>query len=223
MDDDDLIELLGQLTVDDELAGDDDYDIEEILLGGHDDIIDVGGDDDELGRLRFRKRGVRTRSRRGGRGRAKIMSKILASRIKKQNYMNKINPIVAGAPQLGARNFPLGFGSFTFVNAGITATNLVANPQKPFKGLRLMVQVNRSTPGGELVTITGLDVGTGNQLVSSQALPAEGFAANAFDTMLSLDPSTPGIIITLGIAISATPAVGETISVSAMLIGNTIG
>ena len=220
MDEDDLIELLGALTVDDEMAGEEDF---EALLGGYDDVIDVGGDG--VGALpwsRIAKRRTRVRAS-SPRGRGAIVRKVLATRLKKQNYMNAINPVVPGAPQLGARNFPLGFGSFTFVNGGVTSTNLVANPQKPFKGLRLMVQVNRSTPGGELVTITGLDVGTGNQLVSSQALPAEGFAANAFDTMLSLDPSTPGIIITLGIALSAAPAANETISVSAMLIGNTIG
>jgi len=219
MDDEELIELLGAMEIDDDLAGDD---YEDALLG-HGDILDVGGDGyDDMGGLRIRRRRTRVRAR-GARGKSQIRAMILQARLKKQTYMNKINPVVAGAPQLGARNFPLGFGSFTFVNGGVTATNLVANPQKPFKGLRLMVQVNRSAPGGELVTITGLDVGTGNQLVSSQALPAEGFAANAFDTMLSLDPSTPGIIITLGIALSAAPAANETISVSAMLIGNTIG
>jgi len=219
MDEDEVIELLGAMLVDDDLAGDDEYD--DMLLGGHEDVIDVG--DDNLGALRIRSRKTRVRSRRGGSSRRALMKRVLSTRLKAQGYMNKINPVVPGAPQLGARNFPLGFGSFTFVNGGVTSTNLVANPQKPFKGLRLMVQVNRSVAGGELVTITGLDVGTGNQLVSSQALPAEGFAANAFDTMLSLDPSTPGIIITLGIALSAAPAANETISVSAMLIGNTIG
>jgi len=253
--DEEMMELLGQLEVDDELAGYDDYDDE--LLGHYDDDDDIGIDlgdgtellgahddeyDDELGAFRLPRRirrlirktpharlirGVRRRirgRRRPSGRRRQITNRIMALQAKKANYINKIAPAIPGVIQPGARNFPLGFGSFTFVNAGPTQTNLTALPQKPFKGARLMVQVNRSAAAvAELVTITNLDVGTGNQLVSSDALPAEGFAATAFDTGLSLDPATPGIQIVLGIAISATPAVGQTISVSAMLIGNTIG
>lgn len=228
--DEEMMELLGALAMDDDLAGID-YEVDDELAG-----IDLGdgtellGTDDELGAFRLPSRirsmvaSRRPRRRPVRRGRRAIVNRIVQLQQKKASYINKIAPAIPGVPQPGARNFPLGFGSFVFVNAGPTLTNLVANPQKPFKGARLMVQVNRSSGAtAELVTITSLDVGTGNQLVSSQALPAEGFAANAFDTMLSLDPATPGIQVVLGIAISATPPVGETISVSAMLIGNTIG
>jgi len=215
-------ELLGALEVDDDLAG---YD-EGIDLGhGH---ALLGNSADELGAINLLSRYRRGRgsvTRRGApTGRAQIVRRISALQAKKRNYVNKIAPAIPGLPAPGARNFPLGFDTFTFVNAGVTQTTLTANPQKPFKGARLMVQVNRSSGAvAELVSINNLDVGTGNQLVSSQSLPAEGFAAGAFDTMLSLDPATPGILIVLGIAISATPPVGETITVSAMLIGNTIG
>ncbi len=226
--DEEMMELLGQLAVDDDLAGA--YDIDDELAGidlGEGNTL-LGAYDDELGAFRLPSRIRSMVSRRGARRpptrRRAIVNRIVQLQQRKASYINKIAPAIPGVPQPGARNFPLGFGSFTFVNAGATLTNLTSNPQKPFKGARLMVQVNRSVGAvAELVTITNLDVGTGNQLVSAQALPAEGFAATAFDTGLSLDPATPGIQIVLGIAISATPPVGETISVSAMLIGNTIG
>lgn len=226
-----MIELLGQLAVEDELAG---YEIDDELAGidlgmGHELLgaPDYGGGDD-LGAFRLPSR-ITSMVRRGARRgvpsrRGAIVSRINSLQRRKAAYINKIAPAIPGVPQPGARNFPLGFGSFTFTPGGTTLTNLTANPQKPFKGARLMVQVNRSAGAvAELVTITNLDVGTGNQLVSAQALPAEGFAATAFDTGLSLDPATPGIQIVLGIALSATPGAGESISVSAMLIGNTIG
>lgn len=232
--DEEMMELLGQLAVDDDLAGD--YELEDELVGydlgdGH-ELLGADGEDwdDDLGafrlpsRIRSMVRPRRRPRRRRPRSRRAIVSRIVQLQQRKASYINKIAPAIPGVPQPGARNFPLGFGSFTFLPAGITLTNLTANPQKPFKGARLMVQVNRSVGAvAELVTITNLDVGTGNQLVSAQALPAEGFAATAFDTGLSLDPATPGIQIVLGIAISASPPAGETISVSAMLIGNTIG
>jgi len=215
-------ELLGALEVDDDLAGFDegiDLGHGHALLGGADEL----GAINLLSRYRSR-RGSVTRRGAAPTGRAQIIRRMAALQAKKRNYVNKIAPAIPGLPAPGARNFPLGFDTFTFVNAGVTQTTLTANPQKPFKGARLMVQVNRSSGAvAELVSINNLDVGTGNQLVSSQSLPAEGFAAGAFDTMLSLDPATPGILIVLGIAISATPPVGETITVSAMLIGNTIG
>jgi len=229
--DEEMMELLGALAMDDDLAGTD-YEVDDELAGidlGHGDALLGAHEYDELGAFRLPSRIRSMVSRRGRRppprrGRRAIVNRIVQLQQRKASYINKIAPAIPGVPQPGARNFPLGFGQFTFLPAGVTLTNLTANPQKPFKGARLMVQVNRSAGAqGELVTITNLDVGTGNQLVSAQALPAEGFAANAFDTMLSLDPATPGIQIVLGIAISASPGVGESISVSAMLIGNTIG
>jgi len=239
--DEEMMELLGALAMDDDLAGTD-YEVDDDLAGidlgdGHELLGD--GYEDDLGAFRLPSRirsmvrrtpisrayqRVTRRPARRSTGRRAIVNRIVQLQQRKASYINKIAPAIPGVPQPGARNFPLGFGQFTFLPAGITLTNLTANPQKPFKGARLMVQVNRSAGAtAELVTITNLDVGTGNQLVSAQALPAEGFAANAFDTMLSLDPATPGIQIVLGVAISASPPAGESISVSAMLIGNTIG
>lgn len=214
-------ELLGLLAVEDELAG-------GLDLGGGDALLGAGGLDEELGAIRalsrFRPPTRGSVAARSGTGRSMIIRRMAAIQAKKRAYVNKIAPAIPGLPAPGARNFPLGFGSFTFVNAGVTTTDLTANPQKPFKGARLVVVVNRSAGAvAPLVTVNDLDVGTGNQLVSSQSLPAEGFAPQSYDVVLSLDPATPGILVVLGIGITSTPPVGETITVSAMLIGNTIG
>ena len=185
----------------------------ELLGAMFDDELAGYDDDDELGALRIPSRY----------GRRALPTSRRVQRAKRA-YINKIAPQIPGVPAAGARNFPLGFGSFTFVNGGVTSAILTASPQRPFKGARLVVDVKRSAGAvAELLTITSLTVGQNNQLVSAAQLPAEAFLPGSFQTMLSLDPATPGIDITLALALSAAPGVGETVSVSAMLIGDTIG
>lgn len=178
-----------------------------------DDDDDDVGYEDELGvpRRRFRgRRSVRARTR----------NRRIAA---KRNLARAIIPKIPGTPAAGGREWPLGFGAFQFVNAGATTATLTANPQRAFQGQRLVVVVARGGGAVSLVTITSLQVGSLNQLVSAQALPAEGFAPGSFQTVLDLDPATPGIEITLNLAVSPPLAVGETIDVSAMLIGTSIG
>ena len=217
-------EMLLGAAFDDELAGIDD---ELAACGDGDALLDEDGM--EVGAfgipsfLRSRRPPPRRASGANTRRNALIRRRatIVAS---KRAYINKIQPAIPGVPTAGARNFPLGFGTATFINGGQTQFNLVANPQRPFKGARLVIDVRRSAAAlAELVTVTSLNIGQNNQLVSSAALPAEAFRPDGFDTVLSLDPATPGIAITLGIAISAAPGVGETVAVSAMIIGDTIG
>jgi len=225
--DEDTEMLLGA-AYDDELAGIED----ELAACGYgdelgDDVLDDEGN--ELGAFglpSFLRRRRLPARRRGGSSvrRNALIRRRAAISANKRAYINKIQPAIPGVPKAGARNFPLGFGSFTFVNAGVTSALLVANPQRPFKGARLVIDVRRSTGAqAELVTVTSLNIGQNNQLVSSAALPAEAFRPDGFDTVLSLDPATPGIDISLGIAISAAPGVGETVAISAMIIGDTIG
>jgi len=251
---DEETEMLLGMAIDDELAAIDDelagaheeYEYEDDI--GHEEYAMLGDgqmSEEELGWRfpKFAKKALRVATRyhpglalaRGGirairprRRPSPRISALVARRdlvqAKKRAFVNKLVPSVPGVPAVGARNFPLGFGAVTFVNAGLTQFNLVANPQRPFKGARLVIDVRRSAGAlAELVTVTTLNIGQNNQLVSSAALPAEAFRPDGFDTVLSLDPATPGIDITLGIAISAAPGVGETVAVSAMLIGNTIG
>lgn len=226
-------EMLLGAAFDDELAGIEDelaacgYEDEDFPLGEGDALLDEDGIEVGAFGLPSFLRRRRLPARR--RGRAPVRRNTLIRRrtnvlANKRAYLNKIQPAIPGVPKAGARNFPLGFGSILFEFGGVTQFNLVANPQRPFKGARLVIDVRRSAGAiAELVTVTSLNIGQNNQLVSSAALPAEAFRPDGFDTVLSLDPATPGIDITLGIAVSAAPANGETIAVSAMIIGDTIG
>jgi len=223
--DEEMAELLGMLNA---MEGDFPDELSGVDLGNGDALLGWDDSGDELGAFnllrRYGRRRTSSRAMRTPPARSAILRRMASIQMRKRAYVQKIAPAIPGLPAPGARNFPLGFGSFVFVNGGVTTTDLTANPQKPFKGARLVVVVNRSAGAlAPLVTVNDLDVGTGNQLVSSQSLPAEGFAPQAYDVVLSLDPATPGILVVLGIGVTVAPPVGETISVSAMLIGNTIG
>lgn len=124
----------------------------------------------------------------------------------------------------GARLQPLGFGASAFTAASGTVLSLQATPQRPFKGQRLVVDITRTGASATgLITITRLDVGTANQLVSSGPLSAAAFAATAFDVNLQLDPATPGILIVVQFAISAAPAAADRVDFSATMFGTAVG
>jgi hypothetical protein len=133
-------------------------------------------------------------------------------------------PQVPGVPMPGARLQPLGLGSTAFTAASGTVLALTARPQRPFKGQRLVVDITRTgaTATG-LVTITRLDIGTSNQLVSSGSLSASAFAATAFDVNLQLDPATPGIDIVVQFAVSVAPGGADRIDLSGTIFGTTVG
>jgi len=169
----------------------------------YDDLADL----EDMGTLELGLRNpFRRRKRRGGRN------------------MRRLVPRVPGVPMPGARLQPLGLGSSAFTSVSGTIIALTARPQRPFKGQRLVVEITRTgaTSTG-LVTITRLDVGTMNQLVSSGSLTAGAFAATAFDVNLQLDPATPGIDIVVQFAISVAPGVGDRVDFGGQIFGDTIG
>jgi hypothetical protein len=171
-----------------------------------DALADVG--DDDMGSLEI------GRVRRGGRNRGgggRVAARMLI-------------PQVPGVPAPGARLQPLGLGATAFTSASGTVLALTAQPQRPFKGQRLVIDITRTgaTATG-LVTITRLDIGTMNQLVASGALAAAAFAATAFDVNLQLDPATPGITITVQLAISVAPGVGDRVDCAGVIFGTAIG
>lgn len=193
---------------------------EEIeLLGLDDDDDELDADDMELlGAMPWirsaksaRRASTRIMVRRRGKRRA-------VRRALKQPY-----PGVSGAG--GPKVFPLGFPNVTFDNAGGGADlDTTANPQRPFKGNRLTIIVTRSAGAAAiLVTLERFLVGTNSQLVSADPIPAETFQPNAFDVPLAISPAEPGVIITLTFGVSATPGVGETVTVGASVIGVTLG
>jgi hypothetical protein len=194
-----------------------------------DDLADLDDLDDlDLGSLEIgarrsrRRRGQAMQRGRGGGGRSAAgrreaaMSRMVPGR--------RLIPRVPGVPMPGARLQPLGFGASAFTAASGLILTLQAQPQRPFKGQRLVVDITRTgaTATG-LVTVTRLDIGTTNQLVSAGALAAAAFAATAFDVNLQLDPATPGIIITVQFAISVAPGAADRVDFSATMFGTAIG
>lgn len=136
----------------------------------------------------------------------------------------RLVPRTPGVPMPGARLQPLGFGASAFTATSGTIIALQARPQRPFKGQRLVIDLTRTgTTATGLVTLTRLDIGTDNQLVSSGALSAAAFAATAFDVNLQLAPATPGIDITVQFAISAAPTTTDRVDFGATLFGTAIG
>jgi hypothetical protein len=198
--------------------GEEEYDVADLLGEALDDY-----DDEVLGRRRGARRGRRRRAgraMRAGRARAFTRPGYGPGIPKKSPLM----PVLPGAPGISGLRVPLGFGTFTFVNAGVTTNLFTAAPQRPVRPVRLVIIVNRSAGAtAEAVTIAALNVGQVSQFAGSLALPAEAFAANAEDIMISGTAAQPGIDITLTINVSAAPGVGETIAVTPVLFCDAVG
>ena len=162
------------------------------------DLYLEGQDDDEIG-IRAR------RGRRSPRGR---MAKQLVSAL-------------PGVPAVGVRKFALSFPVATFDLAqGLTPIQLTAAPQKPFKGIRLVLDTARTGASATgLVTVNRLDMGVDFQGVNVQPQPAGAYAPNAFDTSLYLSPIQPGVDATLTLGITVAPTTVDRVDVSAMIIG----
>lgn len=168
-------------------------------LGAMDDYI---GDDDMLGR-----RGSR------GRGRPPIVA----------SAARALTTLAPGVPTAGPRLEPLGFPIFNFVNAGATTITQITNPQKPFKGSRLTLDIARTgaTATG-LVSVSSLKVGARDVLVNTNPIGAGTFAPGAFGVELMMDTATPGVNLAATIVLGAPAlAVAATVDVSATVIGMT--
>jgi hypothetical protein len=115
--------------------------------------------------------------------------------------------------------FPMGLGSVTLITTN-TIDDLTAQPQRAFRGERLVLSVFRSTGAvGIPVVITQFQIGDYKQLVGGGALPVEVFASDAFGVRLMLDASIPGVLYDLQVqALAAIPG-GETIIISGAVIG----
>jgi len=168
-----------------------------------DDLADMG--DDDLGTLEIGARRFLRRRRRGVNRR-------------------RLVPGTPGVPMPGVRLQPLGLGATAFTAASGTVLALTAAPQRPFKGQRLVIDITRTGASATgLVTVNRLDIGSDNQLVASGALAAAAFAATAFDVNLQLDPATPGIVITVQLAISVAPAGADRVDCAGVIFGTSIG
>jgi hypothetical protein len=119
--------------------------------------------------------------------------------------------------------FPL----FTFSTANaLTAVNQEVNVQKPFRGQRIVANVQRTAVGNEasrIVTMSDLRIANVPQPAAAGDTPIEAFAGNAFGLHVDLDSSQPGVIyrVTLNIQGAVTGAGGQ-IDVSVAIFGFTL-
>ena len=174
-----------------------------------DNLADIG--DDDLGTLEVGIRNPFRRRRSKRRPQGGIPRRMLV-------------PGTPGVPMPGVRLQPLGLGATAFTAASGTVLNLTALPQRPFKGQRLVIDITRTGASATgLVTVNRLDIGTVNQLVSSGPLAAAAFAATAFDVNLELDPATPGITITVQLAITVAPAGADRVDCAGVIFGTAVG
>jgi hypothetical protein len=117
----------------------------------------------------------------------------------------------------------MGLGSLSWESTDtLTEKLMTANPQAAFRGRRLVIsQAKSSGATGILVTITdALTVsGMPQTPAPNQPAPVEMFDAATTYSMLDLQIATTATEITIGITVSAIPASGETVAVSAGLYG----
>lgn len=176
-------------------------------LGSIDDYL---GDDDDI-------LGAPARRRAPARGRNAFVP-----RVPPRQVAAALTPVMPGVPKEGARIEPLGFEAFAFTAASGTSLSKTTRPMKPFKGSRLVLDIARTgaTSTG-LVTVTQFVVGARNVLVNSQPIGAGTFAPDGVGIQLMLDEVTPGVEITLQLAISAAPGASDRVDIAATLIGLT--
>jgi len=181
------------------------YDDEQIELLG---ALMEDDEDPILGARRM----TRVPARRGG------------SRAARRALVKALVPSTPGVPKPGFREFPLGFAPIQFTPTSGLTLNLVAQPQRPHKGTRLVLDIVRSAAGsGGLITVSSILVGQQNQLQSAQPIIAAAFEQDSTYVQLALDAATPGIDVIIGVTCSAAPGAGETVDVGGALWGTAIG
>ena len=135
----------------------------------------------------------------------------------------QISPGVWG-PRQGLELLPLtpdaGGGVFSPTTTNI---NYTARPQRPFRGERLLASVRRTNAAGITVLCGGIFIGTSPQLVELGNFDIEFFSPTAFGVRMSMTPADPGILVRLPCFTSSTPAAGDALAVTLVLLGHTIG
>lgn len=144
-------------------------------------------------------------------------------------------PRLPGAPQLppgavqalqsGPRRLLayMGLGTASWVSTDTeTEKQLIAEPQAAFRGRRLVIDVAKTTGAASiLTTITSpLTVsGMPQTPAPSEPAPTSMFQASATYSMLDLQIATSATQIAMGVSVSAIPASGESVVISAGLYG----
>ena len=99
-----------------------------------------------------------------------------------------------------------------------------ARPQAPFQGQRLLVRVARTGAGtaGTIIFGQGIFIGRMLQQVQRGNFDVEFYGPTAFGVEFELDPCTPGMDVAIPCIPSAAIAVGESITVSMQMLGQTL-
>lgn len=123
-------------------------------------------------------------------------------------------------PQPDEAMFPMGLGSVTLTSATGGAGLLSAQPQRAFRGERLVLSVFRSAGAVGIPTIINdFSIGDYKQLVGGGSLPVEVFASDAFGVRLMLDASIPGVLYRVSLSALAPIPAGEQIIIAGAVIG----
>lgn len=133
-------------------------------------------------------------------------------------------PSITSSPlSVGAKRQALGFGRHTFVAGAVTAVQMTAFPQVPFRVDRLVMIVTRSAGAAAIgVAVNDVRVGTKSQFAGTASLPAEMFAVNAVGMSLKGDTAQPGNSITIDVEITAAPGAGESVIVQPSIMGDAL-
>lgn len=145
-------------------------------------------------------------------------------RINRSELRRALVPKTPGVARPGGRLLMLGFDPIQFTDASALTLFLTAEPQRPFKGGRLVIDAVRSASGiGGLLTVSSFMVGQVNQLVSAEPIILAAFEPDATLVEIGIDPATPGIDIIIGITCSVAPTTAATVDVGAALFGLSVG
>jgi hypothetical protein len=136
----------------------------------------------------------------------------------------RLIPQIPGAPMVGIRLQPLGFPVTSFILNSGQALSTTTRPQRPFKPKRLIVDIARTgTTSTGLITVTALNIGTNNQLVSSGPVGAGAFAATSFDANIELSACTTALDITVAYANTVVVTTTDRVDVSTTMFGESVG
>jgi len=203
----------------DELVGDEDADDEEEGMDGASVLgYDVLGHEEdyseEVGRRRRRRR---RRGRRGKRGRLLLPSKPGWRR-------GMVAPGVV-APYQGLQPLPLVplTDAGVFLPGGATSIEFRGEPQRPFRGERVLADIRRSAGATAVgVFAAAIFVGTDLQTVDVGNVALDFFTANAFGVRLSLMQAQPGMKLRIIAATSIAVPLGESVALNLVILGHSI-
>jgi hypothetical protein len=167
-----------------------------------DDLSELMGEDDDMGASARRRRALVVR-------RSPLLTR------------------VPGVQPMSQKRLPLGFGAKVFKVGDATSAQLVAETQIPFRGERLVIDIQRRGVGaqGIAVILNDLKVGNKSQFPAPSPISAETFRPDAYDVRMSLDSAQPGVKIVIDVALSSPVGGGsadDALVVTATLIGEAI-